>query len=238
MITTLFRKSFLVLLIFTIAWQAGCQKGKPTDIAPQGQQDEYPDQEGWNSTIVSTNKGRVDAIIEYGHMSRYSKKQMVHFDESVKVDFYDTEGNHTSKLTALTGVLNEKTNDVEAVGNVVVVSDSGVTLFTECLKWNQETERIVSDVDVMITTDDGDTLHGTGFDSDPDLTDWTIKQPKGTAHRAIDLSTDRWKKSRKDSSSTDTKIDSVVIGDSTNVVDTDTIPKAKSVENKQVEAKP
>lgn len=223
MITTCWRKYFLVTLILVVCSQLGCHRDKPTDSTLQSQADEFPDQEGWNSTIVSTNKGQVDAIIEYGHMARYLKKQIVHFDEGVIVDFYDTEGSHTSKLTAAGGVMNEKTNDVEAVGNVVVVSDSGVTLYTERLQWSQKTEKIISDVDVMITTEKGDTLYGNGFESDPELTEWTIKHLHGTAHRSVDLSTEKWKKVKKDSVTAEALSDSLISKDSTNVGLTDSI---------------
>jgi len=215
------KKIIFILLSAVLLFSLGCQRDKPTDTGPQGIKEDFPDQEGWNSTIRSTNKGQVDALIKYGHMARYSKKKMVHFDEGVKVDFFDTEGTHTSTLTAKSGNLNEQNNDVEAQGNVVVVSDSGVTLFTEHLFWNQKTEKIVSEVDVMITTDNGDTLYGTGFESDPELANWKITELHGIAHSSMDLSTERWEKSHKDSSITSTEIDSNMIDNiSTSTQDT------------------
>ncbi len=64
----------------------------------------------------------------------------------------------------------------------MVVSDSGETLFTEELLWNNKLQKIISEVDVMITTET-DTLYGIGFESDAGLSSWTIKKPKGKTTR-------------------------------------------------------
>jgi len=148
---------------------------------------EGPDQEGWNSRITVTNAGRVSAEVQYGHMEKYSKKREVHFDSGIIVDFYNQSGNHTSKLTAERGLLFEVNNDFEAHGNVVVVSDSGITLLSESLKWQNQRQRILTDDFVTVSTADADTLHGKGFESDPNLKNWSIKQTTGVTKRRLNL---------------------------------------------------
>ena len=80
--------------------------------------------------------------------------------------------------------MNEKTNDLVAEGNVVVVSDSGVTLYTELLRWDHKKERILSDVFIKLVSEQ-DTLTGIGFESDSDLENWTIFEPSGVTNREI-----------------------------------------------------
>ena len=102
---------------------------------------EFPDQEGWNSTMTSTKDGILSAVIRYGHMQRFKKRKVVEFDGGIEIDFYDEKGNHTSKLTSDEGKLNEGTNDIEAIKNVVVVSDSGINLKTDKLALQRLKER-------------------------------------------------------------------------------------------------
>jgi len=146
-----------------------------------------PDQEGWNSTVISTDRGRISAKIQYGHMRQYSKRQMVYFDQGVTVDFFNPEGQHTSRATAERGALNEATNDVEALGHVVVASDSGITLFTEAIRWDHTQQRILSDMFVTVTTAEHDTLYGVGFESDQSLANWVIKKPTGVTEKKVDI---------------------------------------------------
>jgi len=170
-------KTMLVLFILM-----GCSGRESEKVPSTPLPSEYPDQESWNSTVISTSAGRVNAIIHYGHMEKFSKKGIVKFDQGVKVDFYDEEGRHTFVLTSNKGLLNERTNDVIAFENVVVVSDDGTTLRTEKLRWDERKQKVISDDFVTITTEK-DTLYGIGFESDRHLTNWVIKKPWGVSQR-------------------------------------------------------
>ena len=81
--------------------------------------------------------------------------------------------------------INEKTNDLHANGNVFVVSDSGYTLSTHRITWNNGYGMIMSEDSVMFTTTEGDTLYGVGFESDSDLEEWRIFKPFGIARGGI-----------------------------------------------------
>lgn len=148
---------------------------------------EVPDQEGWNSKITATINGRVSAVIQYGHMQRYSELRVAQFDGGVEVDFYNAEGRHTSNVKSLRGALYEASNDVEALENVVVVSDSGLTLRTEKLRWDQQRQEIRTNDFVTITTAERDTLYGHGFESDQSLRNWSILRPTGVSEKKVAL---------------------------------------------------
>jgi len=135
-------------------------------------------------------------VVEYGHMTRYAGKSRVYFDEGVKVDFYDAAGRKRSQLTAQAGELLEVTNDIVAIGQVKVVSDTGITVLTDRLAYNQKTEKIFSELDVTIITSQGDTLYGTGFESDTQLHFWQIKKPRGISHSSLDLSGEQFRKEK------------------------------------------
>ncbi len=187
------RGAGVLLACALLAAAPGCHEQKPA--APvEEQQADLPDQEGWNSRVHATKKGRPEAIVAYGHMKRFNSRKKVFFDEGVAVDFYDLNGRMRSRLEAESGEMNEATNDIIAHGNVVVVSDTGITVFTESLGYRQATGKIYSDVDVALISDKGDTLYGRGFESDTQMRNWRIKQLSGASHARIDISGERFKR--------------------------------------------
>lgn len=145
-----------------------------------------PDQESWGVTITLSDKGVKRAVIRSGHLVKYEERQYIYLNEGVEADFFDKSENHTTHLTSLVAEVNEKSNFMVAMGNVVVVSDSGVTLFTDTLSWNNATERVFTDDPVMVTTEDGDTLYGIGFESNIELNRWKILNPTGVMHEDED----------------------------------------------------
>lgn len=183
----------LLAALLVLVPGSGCHKDKASGPL-EDQTGEIPDQEGWNSTVHATRKGQPEAIVSYGHMRRFSSRKRVYFDEGVAVDFYDVNGRKRSRLDAERGEMNESTNDITATGHVVVVSDTGITLFTESLGYRQSTGKISSDVDVVLISNKGDTLYGRGFESDTQMRNWRIRQLSGASHTSVDLSGDRFKK--------------------------------------------
>jgi LPS export ABC transporter protein LptC len=181
-ITAIFLLLFLLSHVSCRRQQASNSLDRP--VAKQ------PDQEGWNSMVTSTNKGRVEAIVHYGHMTRFSEDRMAFFDQGVKVEFYNEAGRRQSVLTAQQGELHEANNDILARGRVQVVSDT-LTLWTEELRYEQASEKIRSNEKIKFVTLSGDTLFGSGFESDSRLRNYRIVNLAGVAHRRVDLSLER-----------------------------------------------
>ena len=90
---------------------------------------------------------------------------------------------HTSQLTSLRAEVNQSSNDMKAMGHVVAVSDSGISLYTDTLIWNSRGEKMTTDDPIMLTTEQKDTLYGIGFESDSDLKNWKILKPSGVTNR-------------------------------------------------------
>lgn len=174
---------FLGLLLI-----AGCSSEKTASVsATKKNTREYPSQEGWNSTYRITKLGKPQAVVTYGHMRQYEKQRMTYFDEGVRVDFYDENGAHSSVLTSEKGSLNEETEDVFGTGNVVIVSDTGVTVYTEKIRWHERRGKIECDTLATIIEQDGDTLYCRGFESNPDLSKIVFLKPWGNSQRRVDF---------------------------------------------------
>jgi LPS export ABC transporter protein LptC len=178
----LFKKVLYCGLAF---WWLGCRSQEQQTVTPPNY--DGPDQEGWNSRITVTSNGRTSAILQYAHMEKFSKRRETKFDGGIVVDFYNTEGKHTSNLVSERGMLYEEANDFEALGNVVVKSDSGTTVWTQRLRWENSRQKILSNDFVTIVTAENDTLHGHGFVSDQNLKIWSMRRPSGVSQKKIDL---------------------------------------------------
>ena len=175
-------KAYLTISAILILLTIGCQKEAEVENMTDTSSIILPDQESWNSEIILTSAGKKIAVVRAGHTSKFNNSKLAKLDEDIIVDFFNAEEKHTSKLTASSGEVNEKSHDLVAIGNVIVVSDSGATLYTERLVWKDKTKKIISDVEVKITTE-ADTLYGIGFESDAGLNNWIIKNPRGVTDR-------------------------------------------------------
>lgn len=172
----------LFLLCFAIF---GCEAQESSSINSENR--ELPDQEGWNSTVRVTKNGRPTVIVQYGHMQKFASKKQTQFDEGIVLNFYNGQGDSTSVLTAKSGSMYDLKNDFEAIGNVVVISKDGKTLKTEKLRWDESKQKILTDEFVTITTAEGDTLTGQGFESDQSLNFWKINKPAGVTSKAFTI---------------------------------------------------
>ena len=161
----------LLILIFV-----SCSELTEVQLLPS---DNIPDQESWGAIIILTNKGKMRAKIQSGHLEKYNEKSHILLDTNVTVDFFDQDERHTSILTSDAAEIDQKTNNMKASGNVVAISDSGITLFSEILFWDAKKEKLYTESNIMITTLDNDTLFGTGFESNSNLKDWKILNPSG-----------------------------------------------------------
>ncbi len=197
------------LVLFGLLLISNCQK-KNEEAAAEIEELEYADQEGWNSKVISSKNGVIGATINYGHMQRFKKRKIVELDGGIIVDFYNEKGIHTSNLISERGRLDEATNNIEAFGNVVVVSDTGITLKTERLRWDNSIEKIVSNDFVTIITADQDTFFGNGFESDQNLENWHIISFSGKTSRGLDLNFQLEKrKGKSDSININSKLETV-----------------------------
>ena len=144
-----------------------------------------PDQESWDVEITLTDEGIMRALVKADHLEKYNEKEFIMLDSSVIVDFYDDKEQHTSVLNSHKAEVDQKSNDMKAIGNVVAISDSGITLFSETLIWDSKEERLHTKDKIMITTLESDTLYGVGFESDSDLKNWKIINPSGVTGRHL-----------------------------------------------------
>ena len=138
----------------------------------------------WDPFIVLTREEK--KIVTAKSKKLYKKSnEMALLVGNVQANFFNESGEHISILYSDSAKINEKNNNLYASGNVLVVSDSGYTLVTNQILWDNRYRMIIAEDSVMFTTYDGDTLYGVGFESDMDLNHWRISRPFGIARDGI-----------------------------------------------------
>jgi LPS export ABC transporter protein LptC len=172
------KRSALVVLLMVLAL-TGCEEKVKPSIDP-GVSKELPSQESWNSTVVFSDSAHLKAVLWSGHISSYASRQVTELADSVHVDFFNEQEQHTSLLTARRGIVHDATRDLEAYERVVVVSDSGTTLRTERLFWNNATQKIYTDAFVDIQSPK-EHIMGHGMESDQSLKNYRIFKVTGQA---------------------------------------------------------
>lgn len=146
--------------------------------------EELIENEIWNPLIIlSREESRV--VAAKAEKLYKSSNDLALLVGNVEVDFFSEEGDHISILYSDSAQINEQSNNLRANGNVFVVSDSGYTLTTSKILWDNRYKMIIAEDSVMFTTTEGDTMYGVGFESDMDLDQWRIFRIYGVTREGI-----------------------------------------------------
>lgn len=163
----------VILAFFLLCNLFGCQKEKPPRLANDDFQD-APEQIIENMEVTFTEQGRRTGVLKADSVAIY-RQGKVKKGKKIQVDFYDQEGQRVSTLTAISGTYDSKAEEIEAQGDVVVVSDDGVRLETDVLRWRKKTNRIFTNAFVKIIRGNN-SVSGYGLDTDPRLEDLHIQR--------------------------------------------------------------
>ena len=123
-----------------------------------------------------TRNGRPRASIQAPHLAKYDRERVSRMDGGVSVTFFGYGiGDTVSTLTSHKAEIDEGRRILTAIENVVLVSNRGSTLYTDTLRWEEETEMIQGPDSVRIESERG-TETGIGFEAKSDLSTWTLRQ--------------------------------------------------------------
>jgi LPS export ABC transporter protein LptC len=168
---------FIFFLVFALGHTA-CTKTGDYSTFPDGK---VPDQEIWNAVITVTRSGETESRIFATHIVQYPNSNDMIISDSMRIDFY-RDGLHESYLTSDSGLVNDKSDNIVAIGNVVMVSDSGFTAYTDSVFFINDSNKVYTNSAIQIFSKE-DTLYGTNFVSDTKFENWTIFNPLGKTSR-------------------------------------------------------
>lgn len=150
-----------------------CEEKIKPSVLPGIDPNALPQQESWNSTVVLSDSGKVQARIRAGYIQKFDAPQETKMSRGIVVYFYNDKGIQTTTLTANEGKVNEQTYDLEARGDVLVVSDDSTRLRSERLFWNNK-RRLIHTPDFVSVTSPREKVQGQGFESDQRLRNYRI----------------------------------------------------------------
>tara|TARA_Y100001936_G_scaffold128029_1_gene125242 strand:+ start:605 stop:1135 length:531 start_codon:yes stop_codon:yes gene_type:complete len=166
------------LTIFSILFLISCSKNDTIDEISK----DVHDQLSTNVEITLTKKGNITATIDSEILKKNNQSLQLELYNDVNVNLFDENFEHKSLIKSQSAIVNEKENRMKAYGNVVVISNDGKILMTDSLSWDNNSDKIYTNANLKFITSDTDTLYGTGFESNIDLTDWNILKPRGSVN--------------------------------------------------------
>jgi LPS export ABC transporter protein LptC len=176
------RYSVLLLIVFYCLIIASCTENK-VETEEQAYESEYstpPDQISKNISVIFIDSSYTKAVLTAKRALIFNARSETLLDGGLQIDFFSkATGNRISRLTADSAKIEDKTKDMLARGNVVVIADSAhATLKTSLLQWNNTTQKLYSTeyVEIMSPTE---TIRGFGFESDLNLTNYKIFKVSG-----------------------------------------------------------
>jgi LPS export ABC transporter protein LptC len=171
-------RNVLVLLVSASLLFSACEDKIRPSVLPGIDTGALPLQESWNSTIALSDSGRVKAIIRAGYVRVYDYPRQTRLSEGIHVRFFDTQEQQSSELTADEGVVDDVMKNLEATGNVLVISADSTRLRTHKLYWDNQRQLIHTPEFVRIVTPN-ERLQGFGFESDQRLRNYKIFRVSG-----------------------------------------------------------
>lgn len=135
-----------------------------------------------NVNLIHTDSGRINTRLISPKMDDFSNRKKhpyIEFPEGIEVRSYDKHGDSVV-LTANYSITYNKTNISEVKDNVKVYNYGDKTqLITNQLFWDANEHYIYTEEKFTLITNT-DTIHGTGFESNEDLTKVNMKLVSGT----------------------------------------------------------
>jgi LPS export ABC transporter protein LptC len=176
------KNSFKKYLTFSFAAIImGCGTGEDsTNTIPIAEVAQIPDHLTWNITVRFMDSSVTKAILKGRRARVYEDRMETLLDSGVVVDFMGTTGERrVARMTSDSARVDDRTRDMIARGNVVVISDStGKKLTTSLLTWDNAAQKLRTTEYVKIESP-GETIEGFGLESDQYLKEYKIFKVSG-----------------------------------------------------------
>ncbi|MFL5482386.1 MAG: LPS export ABC transporter periplasmic protein LptC [Gemmatimonadaceae bacterium] len=157
----------VLVLAIVASFMVACTSKKQPPVATHSPLADSADQVMYNSRFVLADLGINRAQMHSDTAYFFDDNTRMEFENPV-VTFFTTTGAKDAVLTSRHGTYNNRTSNMIARKNVVVVSEDGRRLTTEELIYNQQKNEISSDSAFRLTEPNRQ-VSGIGFRSDPNM---------------------------------------------------------------------
>jgi len=142
----------------------------------------YPVQTSHNAQYSFSEKGKMQTRLEATLLEQFAldgDEDYLLASNGFTMIFFDASEVEEARITARNGKYEEKKKLLTAWDQVVLTNKAGEKLETEQLIYLQDSARIVTDKQVVITLSGGTILRGRGLESNDSFTQYRIIQPTG-----------------------------------------------------------
>ena len=179
-------KAVIVLGLLAVGLLAGCSRRGdviPSDVASE----DLPDQETWDVALSLSMEGRPRALVRAPYLARFERADstFARFGPAapgdtarVGVQVYDDAGLPTATVESDRLVYFDEERRFVAEGRVVVRTETGKTLRSEALTWDEADHSLRTDGFVQIVTPE-ERLQGYRLVADEDLETYSLARITG-----------------------------------------------------------
>jgi LPS export ABC transporter protein LptC len=174
------KAGFALALVAAIACE---NQGATPPVSAKASRD-TADQTLFGVRLISADHGvqraamQADTAFTFEDNSRFELR-------TVRTTFFTETGVKSATLTSREGTYNVRSGNMEARGNVIVISEDGRKLVTPQLRYDPGRNEISGDSAFVLTRPE-DEVSGIGFITDPDLTRIRVlKAFRGSSNKSI-----------------------------------------------------
>ena len=171
---------FSMLMVLTLASCGELSQEQSRQVDEALQDSLTSTTETWDVDMELIEEGIKKLRLQGSYAATYntSKLEETRIKGPITIHLFDSTGAVTTKAFSERAVYKAEEAVFELYGNVRVDTEDNRHLESEYLKWDQSEDMISTPKFVVITTPT-DSIAGTGFKGTTDLTNYSIKEPKG-----------------------------------------------------------
>ena len=177
-----FRNTLCVVLCFLSILAVSCHRGevKIEREALQADRSQVPILDANEVSTLISDSGITRYRINAERWQIFDKADPPYwnFEQGIYIEKFDEDLNVNASLRSDYAQYDETAQIWRLEGNVYAVNQEGEVFETPLLFWNQKTERVYSDSAIRITRELS-IIEGIGFESNQEMTKYTIKNPTG-----------------------------------------------------------
>ena len=165
----------------------GCLKtDRSSSSSDKSESENSPVQEVLGGYFEYSKRGKVIQSLSATKMTRWAQsngpaESSVDWkvDDGFTLYIGGSKSSHNASLSARRGTYNEKSSQLEAWGEVVLINEVGDKLLTEHLIWSHDSDMVKTNDAVEIFTKEG-VLRGQGLTADSQFERYEILKPSGS----------------------------------------------------------
>lgn len=166
------------MLIVVVCTLVACQENDIAKVKAMFNETDVDVEVADSVKFTYKEDGFIKAIITSKTVRRYTNTQnKLEFPNGLLVKFYE-QLTLVSVLKADYAQNDEATQTIKVSGNVYMENSRNEILETQELIWHTQTKKINTDKSIKIKTPNN-IIYGTGFDSDEDFSNYTIRKVNG-----------------------------------------------------------